>query len=276
MIQLKIDREKCVACGECIADCVKQALEADPDGYPVMTEDGEAACFECQHCMAVCPTGALSVSGKNPEESMPLDNWPDGGQMEQLIRGRRSVRRYKNEPVDPPLVARMLDIVSSAPTARNNMRLTYSVVEDPAVMNKVRATAYRAVRKAADSGALPSGLEIFESYAERWESSGADTIFRGAPHLLIASSPSGGAAPEADCVIGLSYFELLAQSMGIGTVWLGLGLWALTRICPELLARMNVPEDHTVGFVMGFGKPAVRYRRAVQRNGAVSVNRIFL
>jgi Fe-S-cluster-containing hydrogenase component 2 len=29
--------------------------------------------MECQHCLALCPTGAISLLGKKPEDSRPID-----------------------------------------------------------------------------------------------------------------------------------------------------------------------------------------------------------
>lgn len=76
---------------------------------------------------------------------------------------------------------------------------------------------------------------------------------------------------EASCVdqdpfIFLSYFELLAQSRGIGTVWCGLLYWALKDILPELLPRLGIPEDYRLGYAMLFGYPAFSYYRTVERD----------
>ena len=65
--------------------------------------------------------------------------------------------------------------------------------------------------------------------------------------------------------LALAYFELLAQSAGLGTVWLGLLKRAL-EILPELKALLGLPGDH-VYYAMLFGHPAVRYARTVQRRG---------
>ena len=54
-----VDRERCVGCGRCVADCAFKALKSDADGRPVM---GEASrCMRCQHCFAICPTGAVRI-----------------------------------------------------------------------------------------------------------------------------------------------------------------------------------------------------------------------
>jgi hypothetical protein len=45
-------------------------------------------------------------------------------------------------------------------------------------------------------------------------------------------------------------------------------MWAIRDIAPELRAALGIPEDHVIGYVMSFGKPAVKYQRTVQRANA--------
>ena len=63
-LELRIDSEKCVGCGLCVADCNPRALELDGSSRtPRFVADGEKRCFKCQHCLAICPAGALSILG---------------------------------------------------------------------------------------------------------------------------------------------------------------------------------------------------------------------
>ena len=39
--------------------------------------------------------------------------------------------------------------------------------------------------------------------------------------------------------------------------------------CPELAARLGIPENHILGYAMAFGEPAVEYHRTVQRGPAL-------
>jgi hypothetical protein len=47
-------------------------------------------------------------------------------------------------------------------------------------------------------------------------------------------------------------------------------MMALSLI-PSLASRLGIPENHSVGYAMVFGEPAVEYHRTVQR-GPASVN----
>jgi hypothetical protein len=94
-------------------------------------------------------------------------------------------------------------------------------------------------------------------------------LFRGAPHLLVASVSDKAVSPLQDCMIALSYFELLAQANGVGTVWDGLAKIAISDLVPESQARLGLPADHTLGYCIAFGRPAVQYARTVQHRGAL-------
>lgn len=78
---------------------------------------------------------------------------------------------------------------------------------------------------------------------------------------------------EQDSLIYLSYFELMAQSAGLGTVWCGLLYWCLRLVLPELLPRLGIPETHELGYAMLFGSPAVHYMRTAE-HGPAEIHRV--
>jgi len=274
VLQFNIDKDLCIKCGECAADCPNHIIVMD-DEYPVINEERVGQCIECQHCFAVCQPGALSIFGLNPQDSIPLKgNMPSSEAMSTLLMGRRSVRRYKEKPVDSALLDTLMETVRSAPTGVNNRSTLYTLVEDQETMSILKEKTYAGLKKVVDNNALPQGLEFFEGISKAYEK-GVDVLFRGAPHFLVASTPKNGPSPEADALIGLTYFELLANSYGLGVVWDGLAKWAMLDIAPEAGELLGIPEDHTVGYMLAFGLPAVKYHRTVQRVGG-TVNKLVL
>jgi nitroreductase/NAD-dependent dihydropyrimidine dehydrogenase PreA subunit len=270
-LHFTVDETVCTGCGECAEDCTMRCIEMIAD-IPTMSKENEERCVQCQHCFAVCPVGALSILGKDPEQ-FPLHkkDLPSAEQVIAMVKGRRSIRQYKNEPVPDQQIATLLQTASYAPTAVNNHQVMFTVIDDVAVMDKLRQEVHTAIETKVQNGTMPPGMEFYLDLIGKAKTDGRDAIFRDAPHLLIASSPKESPSPVADCFIALSYFELLATSMGLGTLWCGLAKWALTIIAPELLNRFNIPENHEIVYMMLFGKPAVSYPRTVQRE-MVSVN----
>ncbi|KAB2887765.1 MAG: 4Fe-4S dicluster domain-containing protein [Desulfobulbaceae bacterium] len=272
-LRFSVDEELCIGCGECASDCPYGVIEMQGDS-PRIAGEREGICIGCQHCLAVCGPGALSIHGLHPEDSLPLaGRLPTADQLAVLMQGRRSVRRYTGTPVAAGEIQFLLDTVACAPTGINNRQVLFTVIDDCQVMETLRRATYGSLDAVIREGRLPAGMEFFQAMVEDALKNGKDNIFRGAPHLLIVSAPKDSPSPEADCHIALTYFELLAASMGLGTLWSGLAKWALVMIVPEVLQRLGIPENHQVGYMMVFGYPAVTYHRTVQR-ASTHVNRV--
>jgi nitroreductase/NAD-dependent dihydropyrimidine dehydrogenase PreA subunit len=266
MIQFQVDEERCIQCGECVEDCPTGVISMDD--YPKITN--EEGCYHCQHCLAVCPTAAVSILGKNPDVSTELEgNMPDAARLETLIKGRRSVRRYSDKDLDPALIDELLDIACHAPTGVNAQAVLFTVVREGTVMKGLRQEVMAQLVKLNDEGKLPEGLveQYIGMAVQMWQEEGKDLIFRGAPHLLITSGPQNSPCPVQDTHIALTTFQLMAHARGVGTVWDGMVMMALSLI-PGLAARLGIPEDHIVGYAMVFGEPTVEYHRTVQRGKA--------
>ena len=269
MVQFTIDEERCTQCGECELECPAGVIRMDE--YPKMI-DAEK-CSQCQHCLAVCPTGAVSVLGRDPDASTVLaGNFPDPGKLATLIKGRRTVRRYSDRDLPAELIDELLEIANHAPTGVNNQGVLYTVIKQGAVMNRLREVIMTQLTKLRDAGKMPEGLAgQYIGYAvQAWQDEGKDIMFRGAPHLLITSAPQNAPCPAQDTLIGLTTFQLMAHARGVGTVWAGIFMMALS-LWPDLSVKLGIPDNHIIGYAMAFGEPDVEYQRTVQR-GPVRVN----
>lgn len=275
MIDFKVDQERCIQCGECVADCLPQIIAMEEDGYPTITD--ESSCIRCQHCLTVCPTAAVSVLGKKPEDSLDLKGaFPAPETMTALIKGRRSIRRYKQENLDPALLNTLLDTAWHAPTGVNAQTVLFSVTRDIEDTRALAGRIYSGLEKlmASTNPAEDTfARQYMRTVTERHTQTGKDIILRSAPHVLVASVPKDAPCPSADPLIALTSFELLAQSYGVGTLWNGMLYWCLTDFLPELVGEIGIPDTHQIGYAMSFGAPAVHFHRTAQRSPA-SVNAI--
>ncbi len=233
---------------------------------PVMVN--EAACYRCQHCLAVCPQGAVSIFGLEPEDSLRLEGpWTDPDGLERLMKGRRTVRRYRQDNVSPAVIQRLLDVAWHAPTGLNTQPVLFTVIDDREKMAAFRAEVLAGLTRLVREGTMRED-DFFAGFPRQWQERGNDVLFRGAPHMVVASAPADGVSPVPDCFIALTYLELFAASLGLGTVWSGMAKNVIDNLLPKMRTKLGIPENHTIGFVLVFGYPHVHYARTVQRGPA--------
>jgi nitroreductase len=238
-------------------------------GFPAISQENEANCYLCQHCLSICPTASISILGYDPDNSLSLTGTlPQSDQMELLIKGRRAVRQYKPENLAPEVMKKLLEVASYAPTGRNSRQVRFTVVDNRATLTEIRDEIMAKLVNISHGTGFPAGMEFFSSYVQQWEEKGTDFVFRGAPHFVVVSAPKSVVTPVDDCLIALTTFELYAQTLGIGTVWDGLAKYVISDMLPELKNRLGIPEDHVIGYAMAFGKPAVHYSRTTQHEPA--------
>jgi len=266
MLDFKINKKECTQCGLCVKECPVSIIELRD--FPQIKDGKEKNCIKCQHCLAVCPTGALSILRKEPQNSMSIKgDFPKPEELTRLIKTRRSIRKYKDEDVDKTLIHEILDTALHAPTGHNSNSVLFSVIDNKADLAKFREIAYNAIKKHALEGTIPDKYKYLSKIQQVWEKKGIDIIFRNAPHMLIATCSSTVSSPVEDSIIALSYFELLANSNDIGTLWNGMINWTINNIATELKECLALPEDHIFGYSLIFGIPATKYARGIQLEG---------
>lgn len=274
MLQFTVNGQRCTYCGLCAADCPAQIITQAGKALPFIEPEQESSCLQCQHCLAICPTGAISILGKNPDDSFKLspDSFPKFEQLALLVRGRRSIRQYKDENVNPELICRLLNTLANVPTGVNKRELTFNLIDDKVVMHRLREKVLAALVAAAAANRIPERFKYLREAPPAYYEHKNDIIFRGAPHALIVSAPHDAPCPNQDVTLALAYFELLAQSAGLGTVWWGMFTMIL-EVIPDLKPLFGLPRHHRY-FAMLFGVPAINYPRTVQRDNAASIKRV--
>lgn len=274
MLNFTIDTETCIACGQCASDCPAMIISMET-GLPTIHPDLEQFCIGCMHCVAICSEGSVSILGYGPQEGVEFskDMWPEPEKMEALIKGRRSTRNYQERNVDSALINKLVEVASHAPSGHNDRGLLFTLLDDKGCVFDLREKTFEELDTLIEANKLPEGMEMFIDISNAWKHSGKDILFRGAPHLLIVSASEECAAPLHDAIIALSTFELYAASKGIGTIWNGLATLTISEILPSLRTTLGIPEDHKIGYVMGFGLPAINFKRTINR-GAPNINKV--
>jgi nitroreductase/NAD-dependent dihydropyrimidine dehydrogenase PreA subunit len=258
MALIEVDAAKCKKDGLCVAVCPSKVLEEDKDGGPVVADP--ELCNDCGHCLAVCPHGALTHARLGSGVAGPAPrHFPAPETVDDLLRGRRSIRSYCDKPVPREVLTGLIDVARYAPTASNAQEIRWIATDDPARVRQLAALT------AAWFTEHP-GRPVQQKYVALWNR-GLDTFLRGAPALVVVHTVSDAPFGAADCGIALTFLELAAVARGLGTCWAGL----LTMVAAKDAAMrqaLGLPEGHAVHGGLMLGYPKVRYAGVPVRNPA--------
>ncbi|MBG0791457.1 MAG: nitroreductase family protein [Desulfovibrionaceae bacterium] len=256
------DKEICKRCGACADECPFDLIVEDRDGFPKLRPAARRTCINCGHCVAVCPVGAVTLpemgdvtDGLAPDQCGPLlrDLKITPEQAEQFLRGRRSIRTYKDKIVPEDVLTHLFDVASHAPSAKNGQPARWIVTRNPQV---TRRLAGMTVEYMATNSVLPGVVK-------NWEK-GLDKVLHGAPHVAVAHAPEDGFNPAEDCSLAAAYLELAAYAHGIGACWAGF-LMEVAEGCCAIRETLGIPEGHGVYAALMLGYPKYRYKRIPKR-----------
>jgi nitroreductase/NAD-dependent dihydropyrimidine dehydrogenase PreA subunit len=259
----ELESAKCLKDILCVRACPTGTLRVGPLGYPEVTEG--MSCVSCGHCVSVCPTMAMSRKEALSEDLEVLDEdfriGPE--RVRQLLRGRRSTRDYREEPITRDTIEELIGTAQYAPSGHNMQPLSWTVVYE---RSQVRAIAEATVSWMRESVALETpyvSLMRIPEVLAGWES-GRDVICRNAPHLIIAHGPEQQPSASHPAAIAITYLELAAASLGVGTCWAGFVFFG-AAVSPKLHESLGLPNGQRCAGAVLVGWPALRHLRIPAR-----------
>lgn len=144
-----------------------------------------------------------------------------------LIKTRRSIRKFKNAKIDDESINTLLESAMYAPSARNEQPWHFIVVEDKDVLQKI--------------------TEVHPHAKMLLEASHAIVVVAN-----INLERSTGNWP-VDCAAATQNILLTAHSMGIGSVWLG--VYSREERMEGIKTLFNLPENVKPFSIIALGFP---------------------
>jgi nitroreductase len=180
-------------------------------------------------------------------------------QVVQLLRSRRSIRNYKSKPVERDKLARLLEIACCAPSAKNNQPWHWTVVEDPAETKRMAGMVIEWMRILIERNPEQAELRGFPRVVAAWDA-GEERICRGAPHIIVVHGAKDYGFGAEDCALALSYLELYAPAIGLGSCWGGY-FYSAVNAYPPLFEALGLPAEHKAFGSVMVGYPKFKYQR---------------
>lgn len=180
------------------------------------------------------------------------------------IYQRRSVRNFSDKEVSDEIIKEIIRAGIYAPTAVNKQPWRFVVIKNKQLIEEYDERAKKAFLAAYKDTENPDLVKFVQFLSKP-----TTRIFYGAPVLiLVFASPD--VINEHDCALAAENMMLAAQSLGIGSCWIGLagGL----GYDMEFLKEVGVPEGHKLIAPLIFGYPAKQNLKAPARNADVILN----
>lgn len=162
----------------------------------------------------------------------------------QAIADRRSHRSYLPQQLTNEQLDAIVGAALQSPSGRNLQPWHFTVVQDQALLNRISAAA-----RAVDA-TLPQ-----EDRSQRF-SDPAFQIFYSAPTVIIVWVENPTPYAQLDCGIAVQSMALAAQSLGLGSVIIGLAALAFEGSQKDtLMQQLQAPQGSAFAISIALGTP---------------------
>lgn len=265
-----IDAKKCIGCGLCVSDCIRQRLFLK-DEKAVVNES--IPCMECSHCISICPQNAVEMLGydnSEVKEYNPEEFEISSEKLLNFIKFRRSIRHFKSDKVDIELVKQSIEGGRFTPTAANRQNVRYVILDDK--LPEFREKSLKVLHDISLDKSNDVNVSNIDVYRNKWISNyneylneNKDKMFFGAPLviLVVGSNISSGWV-ELNAGLASTSIELMLNAEGLGACYVGFfGIAA--EIDPDINRDLGLRQDETIISTLAIGYPEVKYKRTALR-----------
>lgn len=170
------------------------------------------------------------------------------------IYTRRSIRKFKDKPVDKALIGQIIDAGRMAPSAMNGQPWHFSVLTDKDRIKQLSKDIAVVAQKYFN---LLHGVNVLKS---------ADIIFYGAPVVIFVSAPDNSEWAGIDTGTCIQNMMLAARSIGLDTCTVGLARYVEQS---NLLPTLKVPKGYRIQLAISVGYGAEKGKRKRRKKNNV-------
>jgi len=276
--RIAVDHAVCRTCGLCTEVCIHEKLQQpDKQAPPIVVEDMD--CIACGHCVAMCPSGALSHSAFGPGSIQPLhlELLPSPEQMMEALRARRSFRMFKDEPIARDVLEQVVEAARLAPSAHNTQTTSFIMVTDPEMLERVvdltvkfldgmsqyfRHPVKGRIARMMGGDFVRGVLEmvpVFEGVVELAHEGHELPMLLQAPAWMVFYSDKSAGYATVNASLAMQNAMLMAQSLGLGSFYTGFLLVPTMRgfLMHDLL---GLGHDQEIHGALALGVPKASYK----------------
>jgi len=243
-----IDMTLCKSCGECVKVC-RYNFFTTPKKH---VDPINGMCYRCFRCYAVCPNGAIKVTGpyKQIETDRDKRESIDKNNLEQFLAFRRSIRRFGKKKVTKKIIEEVISAARYIPSGGNLYAHEFTVIKNAAIKKRLIAEFKKVFQD----------KPIFLRATLPWY----NKIFYNASIAIVIHSKETIGTPKDDSILAAYNIVLMAQALGLGTCFFAFAQNAInaSKRCKAIL-KLSL-KDHVHSVVL-LGYPEIRFRRIVPK-----------
>jgi len=162
----------------------------------------------------------------------------------QNILARRSVRHYREQPVDKETISLIVECGLFAPSGMNAQPWHFTVITNKLVLKKISEENRKILQQSP-----------IEKVRLKAQEPGFDS-FKGAPVAIIVSADPDIYDPASACANAVENMAIAAQSLGLSSCYLGSFKIAMEK--PEgsfLMHELHIPDGYKpmYALIIGYG-----------------------
>ncbi len=179
----------------------------------------------------------------------------------ETIKSRRSIRSFLPEQISKGELEAVIDAALWAPSGHNTQPWHFLVVQDKKKIDDMSEKAIALMKK--------SPVDWIQKLASRE----GYHLFHNAPTVMIVSGKESSDRllfPLADCSAAIQNLLLAAESLNIGTCWIGLSKFLFD--VPEEVKTLGLPSGYhpVYSVAMGYKKEPLRPTAPARKEGTVT------
>jgi len=160
----------------------------------------------------------------------------------EVIKSRRSTRRFKSEQIDNEILEEIIEAGMYAPSAHGAQGWHFTVIQDPDLLEELNIE----IKESAKS----SPIEV----VRKMVSNESFNVFYKAPTVVLISGETSALMPKTGCLLASQNILLAAESLGVAGCWNEfVSNLFIGGNAEKFKAKLNVPEGYTPyhGIVLG-------------------------
>jgi nitroreductase len=172
----------------------------------------------------------------------------DGDTMIDLLRKRRSIRKYSKKPIPASVQRRLVEALLRSPSSRDIRPWRFVFIDDPALLEKLSLS----------------------------KASGAGFFARAPLGIVICGDEKASDVWIEDCSIASIMVQMAALELGLGSCWIQIRNRSTSDGTPsEAYVRdaLSLPNNFRVLSMIALGYPAEKKRPISRRK--LSFNKVF-